>query len=216
MVVDDALRAFVERDAGSAPHGDGGVHFHRVVGLDRRAVGCVDLYGRGGEGRVRIAAMAFDLGSTGSADGWHGIVQKGADVGLFGVVLHADCGCRGLRLLKCFCNYDRYILSPVEHGRVGEGWPLFADPAAGPVAIDGRHVAVMEQKQHARHLFCGGGVHAADCAVCNCRAHGDRVDHAWEVVISRVGGLSGRLECAVDAWNRGADDGGRRRRGLLG
>ena len=56
-MVHDALRGFVERDAIAIPHDDRGVQLDGIVRLDGRDVGCVDFDGRGGKGRIGIAAL---------------------------------------------------------------------------------------------------------------------------------------------------------------
>ena len=208
VVVDDALGALVEGDARAMPDGGGGVHLHGVVGFDRGAVDGVDLDRSGGKGGIGVAALALDVRASGGSDGGQRVGEIGGDVGLGGVVLDANGGGSGVGLGKGVGYDDGDVLAPVADGVVGERRTVFAAVSAGAGAIDALDVVVGEDEEDAGKFLGGRGVDGADGAVGDGGADGNGVGHVREVVVAGVASGAGGLELAVDARDRGADDGG--------
>ena len=174
LMVDDALRGFVEGDFVAVPFGDGGVHLHGVVGFDGEDVGLVDFDGRAFEGLIGVAAGVVDAGRALGGRG-------GGDRDDVGVLFVVNFEFRGgvLCLLEGICNDDCYILAVVVDLIVFERRADFSGAAALLELTGGAEelvgVAVVNDGEDAGHALGDGGVDAGDARVADCaRRRGHR------------------------------------------
>ena len=205
-MVHHALRGFIESVFLAIPHGDGCMHLHGIVRLDRRDVDLVDLDGCCRKYAFGVAAMAQNTGSTRLAFWRKCIVEGGCHVELVCVVINVNGCCCGLCLLECFGDDRCDILAPVVNSLVLEGGTALAVATAGSVAVERHDIAVMQHEEHAGHLFCCAAVDTTYLAAGDGRAYRHGVDHVRRVVVRGVERFAGGLERTVDAGQRSAND----------
>src|SRR5882757_2108219 len=142
-MIHHALGRFVESVFLAIPNGDGCMHLHGIMCLDRRDVGLVDLDGCCGKYAFGVAAMAQNTGPAGLAFWGKGIVEQGCHVELVCVVIDANGCCCGLCLFEGFGDDCCYILAPVIDRLILERGTALTVATAGSVAVERHDIAVM-------------------------------------------------------------------------
>ncbi|EKX64454.1 hypothetical protein STRIP9103_00109, partial [Streptomyces ipomoeae 91-03] len=154
----------------AVPAGDGGVRFHRVVVVARRAVRQVQPYGRVAQGGIRVTARVgrglarLRLGEVGG--------------GLFGVVADLHQARAVLRGLQGGGDHDGDRLAVEEDSVVLEDPQPVARRVVRPAVVavgQLRRVAVTDHPQHSGLGFGRAGVDGRDAATADAAIDDDSV-----------------------------------------
>ncbi len=213
------LRRRIKRQPVVIPFGHHRVRFHRLVVLDWRDVGDVDL----GGAVLPDVLDSIDAGCLFlevrlfAVDGFgHGQLgrRKRGDGRLFRVGRMHQAGAFA-RLLVSFRDHISDVLAVVMDLVARQRSELLADDDSATLGLFGRvhpwPVLRRVDRNHAGKIFRGGGIEISDAALRHRAFDGAGPGHVRKTVIGGVIGLAGDLQGAVDATDLRANQFGRDR-----
>lgn len=182
------------------PGGDGGVRLHHRMRLIRGRIDLVELNGRCLEAGIEVARS----GGTPSfrLDGAV-LCRRQVECALFLGIIDLDQRGGRASLLECFRDHDgdRLVIVLNLHAAEELGRVVFS-------FLQFPHRFCRYDRDHARGLLRGGGIHGPDPALGDCRADHIAIGIAGIPIVPLIGidGFAGGLERTVDAVDGLADD----------